>query len=408
MILDNDSASMLSHGLAAESVAPAWPPLTLAEIKHLLVRYPQVGEIKRLVWFSPRPFSSACVVDTASGRLFVKRLIKAIRSCADLVEEHRFIAHLASHIPPGGPAVSEVLSDITGATAIADGDWTYEVHRLGQGKDIYRDAFSWTPFEEATHAYAAGRALAQFHQGAAGYDAPPRKATLLVSGFSIASNDDPLAAMQDYIDARPGLADYVAQRNWRQDAQRVLMPFHQRLQPFLKKLVPLWTHNDWHASNLLWQAPDGPYLQHGRANDEAAQVATILDFGLCDKTCAVYDLAIAIVTNTIEWLRLPEHAAPDGISGAQLVHFDQLDALLDGYETVTPLSAFDVAAVAAMLPLAHVEFALSELAYFYGVQNSAENAAVAYDTYLLGHAEWFNSAAGIHLLAHIQGRVITS
>lgn len=404
MILDNDCTSLLSHGLAAESVAPSWPPLTLAEIKHLLLRYPQVGEINRLVWFSPRPFSSACVVESTSGLLFVKRLIKAIRSCADLVEEHRFIAHLATHMPSGGPAVSEVLQDITGATALADGDWTYEVHRMAQGNDIYRDAFSWTPFEEAGHAYAAGRALAQLHQGAAGYDAPARKATLLVSGFSIFNNDDPLTVMQDYIDSRPGLSGYVAHRNWRQDAQRVLIPFHTKLQPLLKNLVPLWTHNDWHASNLFWQESHSQRRQPGRTNDAAAHVATILDFGLCDKTCAVYDLAIAIVTNIIEWLKLPE--ASDGTNGIQLVHFDQLNALLDGYETVTPLSAFDVAAVTAMLPLAHVEFALSELAYFYGVQGSSENAAVAYDTYLLGHAEWFNSAAGLRLLAHIEDRAI--
>lgn len=393
-----DNTALLSHGLDADGVPPAWPPLTLAEIKRLLMRYPQIGEVIRLTWFSPRPFSSACVVETTSGMLFVKRLIKAIRSAADLLEEHRFIAHLALHMPVEGPAVSEVLADMRGATAIADGDWTYEVHRLAKGSDIYRDAFSWTPFLQPGHAYAAGRALAQMHQGAVGYIAPPRKAALLVSGFSIFSSDDPLAVMQHYIDSRPGLATYVAQRDWRQDVQRVLMPFYAHLQPLLKNLVPLWTHNDWHASNLLWCQSDDQY------DDREMKVATILDFGLCDQTCAAYDLGIAIVTNIVEWLKLPQLDLNNKMNGDQLVHFDQLDLLLEGYEAIVPLSAFDMAAVTAMLPLAHVEFALSELAYFYGVQGSAENAAVAYDTYLLGHAEWFNSDAGQRLLAYMLGR----
>ena len=49
-------------------------------------------------------------------------------------------------------------------------------------------------------------------------------------------------------------------------------------------------------------------------------------------------------------------------------------------------------------------FALSELAYFHGVQKSAENSALAYDTYFLGHAEWFGSDAGRYLLDHLQRR----
>lgn len=394
MTLDNDSPPFLSHGLGTEPVAPSWPPLTLDEVRQLLQRYPQVGTVKRLTWYSPRPFSSACVVETGSGMLFVKRLLKAIRGVDDLLEEHRFIAHLALHLPTAGPAVSALLADRGGATAIADGDWTYEVQRLAQGVDIYRNAFSWTPFLQARHAYAAGRALALLHQAAATYVAPARTASLLVSGFSVFSNDDPLTQLQHYIDARPGLAAYLAQRAWRQDVTRVLLPFHAQLQPLLKNLLPLWTHNDWHASNLLWRD----------TQDGQAEVATILDFGLCDRTCAVYDLAIAIVTNIVEWLKLPQQGSYRPLDAERLVHFDQLDALLDGYEAIAPLSARDAAAVTAMLPLVHVEFALSELAYFYGVQGSVENADLAYDTYLLGHAEWFNSQAGRRLLAHIQRR----
>lgn len=380
--------AVLSHGMGMDAVAPSWPTLTLDEVAGLLRRYPQAGAVTRLGWHSPRPFSSACVADTDSGPLFIKRLLREIRSVGELMDEHRFMAHLRTN----GLTVSEVLSAGDGNTAVADGGWSYEVQRLGQGVDRYRDATSWTPFLSCADAAAAGRELALLHLAARGYDAPARSTRLLASGFTLLNAEQPqevLERIQTYIGQRPALTDYLASRDWRADVSRVLLPFHARLSPLLHGLAPLWTHNDWHASNLLWQAEPAP-----------AAVRTVLDFGLADRTCAVYDLANAIERNLIEWLALPM------ASGDQrhLVHIDQLDAMLDAYEAVAPLSALETAALPALLPLVHIEFALSELAYFHGVQRSAENAALAYDTYFLGHAAWFDSDAGRYLLDHLQRR----
>lgn len=379
---------VLSHGMGTQAVAPSWPSLTLDEVARLLLRYPQAGAVTRIGWHSPRPFSSACVADTDAGPLFIKRLLREIRSVDELMDEHRFMAHLRAH----GLAVSEVLSNSDGATACADGDWTYEVQRVGQGVDRYRDATSWTPFVDCADAAAAGQELALLHRAARGYEAPARSTKLLAAGFTLLNVVQPqalLSRIQLYIEQRPALADYLAQRDWRADVRRVLLPFHARLSPLLHGLAPLWTHNDWHASNLLWQAEPAP-----------AAVRTVLDFGLADRTCAVYDLANAIERNLIEWLALPMESGDQ----RHLVHIDQLDAMLDAYESVTPLSPLEAMALPALLPLVHIEFALSELAYFHGVQHSAENAALAYDTYFLGHAAWFDSAAGRYLLDHLQRR----
>jgi len=385
--IGQDLPAVLSHGMGLDAVASSWPALTLGEVARLLRHYPQVGAVTRLNWHSPRPFSSACVADTESGPVFVKRLLRVIRTADELMDEHRFMAHLRQH----GMAVSEVLQAIDGSSAHADGDWTYEVQRVGHGVDRYRDATSWTPFVNTADAAAAGSALARLHLAARGYDAPARGTKLLASGFTLFNVEDPqevLRRIGHYIQERPALADYLAQRAWQQDVTRVLLPFHARLSPMLHGLAPLWTHNDWHASNLLWQA-QGP-----------AAVATVLDFGLADRTCAAYDLAIAIERNMIAWLALPSTT----VNQRSLVHIDQLDAMLDAYEAVRPLSALEAAALPALLPLAHAEFALSELAYFHGVQKSAENSALAYDTYFLGHAEWFNSDTGQYLLDHLQRR----
>lgn len=383
--------AVLSHGMGLDAVASSWPALTLDEVARLLRHYPQVGAVTRLEWHSPRPFSSACVADTESGPVFVKRLLRVIRTAGELMDEHRFMAHLRQH----GMAVSDVLQASDGNSAHADGEWTYEVQRVGQGVDRYRDATSWTPFVNIADAAAAGKALATLHLAARGYDAPARSIKLLASGFTLFNTEDPrevLRRIGHYMQERPALTDYLAQRDWQQEVTRVLLPFHARLSPMLHGLVPLWTHNDWHASNLLWQA-QGPVA-----------VATVLDFGLADRTCATYDLAIAIERNLIAWLALPSTIVGQRGLVHGLVHIDQLDALLDAYEAVRPLSALEAAALPALLPLAHAEFALSELAYFHGVQKSAENSALAYDTYFLGHAEWFNSDTGHYLLNHLQRR----
>jgi Ser/Thr protein kinase RdoA (MazF antagonist) len=127
----------------------------------------------------------------------------------------------------------------------------------------------------------------------------------------------------------------------------------------------------------------------------------MIDFGLADRTNAVHDIAHAIERNIIEWLVLVNDPAhPDAVP----VHFDHLHALLDGYESVRPLSAEESAALGPMAALCHAEFALSEADYFLGALRSEEKAAMAYDGWLVGHARWFHSAAGRKLLDAIRRR----
>ncbi|MCX5328729.1 hypothetical protein [Streptomyces sp. NBC_00140] len=56
--------------------------------------------------------------------------------------------------------------------------------------------------------------------------------------------------------------------------------------------------------------------------------------------------------NAVEWLR----------PGCPVREEDAV-ALLDGYESVRPLRAAELAALPELLPLVHAEFALSELGY---------------------------------------------
>jgi len=204
------------------------------------------------------------------------------------------------------------------------GEWTYEVHGIPTGVDLYEDAISWTPFRSMGHAYSAGQALARCHAAAEGYAAPARRNRQLVAGFTIFAAADPEVEFDGYVASRPALAAYLRTRTCREEALAPLKPFHAELVPLLPALAPLWTHNDWHASNLLWSD----------AGAEARAVAAI-DFGLADRTNAVHDLAHAIERSMVDWLALvnePEH--PEDVT----VHYDHLFAMLDGYESVRGLT----------------------------------------------------------------------
>jgi Ser/Thr protein kinase RdoA (MazF antagonist) len=384
------SATLKAHGMDGTLVSPDWPPLTLTELHPLLAQFPALGEPTRIISVSPRPLSAAAVVATPNAHVFVKRHHRSVRDRESFLEEHRFLSHLLAH----GAAVPRVLASGLGETAITLGEWIYEVHEIPAGIDLYEDAISWTPFRSVAHAHSAGQALARLHCAAQGFTAPARKPRPLVASFSIFASPDPTASMARYLAARPALANHAAVSACAHQALELLAPFHAAIVPLLPSLAPLWTHNDLHASNLFWS-------NAGPDSDQTARATAIIDFGLADRTNAVHDIANAIERNIVEWLVLVNDPAhPETVP----VHIDHLHALLDGYESVRPLSAEESAALAPMAALCHAEFALSEADYFLGVLHSEEKAAMAYDGWLIGHARWFRSESGRTLLEVLRDR----
>ena len=368
------------HGLNNDWVEPDWPFLTLAELDELLRRFPDAGGAVRVDTYSPRPFSAASVVSTPHGRVFVKRHHESVRNREELTEEHNFLRYLREH----SALVPTVLADEDGESAIQKDQWTYEVHTVAEGLDLYEQDLSWTPFRSVAHARTAGRALAQLHLAATGYQAPRRTTRTLVANFSIFAENDPWPPLGRYVAQRPALAEYLAERDWHVQTEATLLPYHSRLRPLLAALRPLWTHNDFHASNLFWSS-----------DSNEAEVRSIIDFGLSDRTNAVHDLAIAIERNGIRWLAL------EG-GFADVVHLDQILALLNGYMEIRPLSAAEARALPAILPLVHAEFALSETDYFLRVLKSSERAPFAWEGYFLRHAAWFGTSNGSRLLDHLE------
>ncbi len=366
-------------------VPPDWPPLRTEEVRPLLARLVGLDDASatRITWHSPRPFAATAVI-TVPGpgggqplRLVVKRHHGAVRTTDSLQAEHAFMAHLAAR----GLAVPRALDD--GArSAWADGDFVYEVLELLDGHDLYRQARSWTPFTSVGHAQAAGRALAQLHQAGETYAAPARPHEPLRASADIVSSAEPVAAVAALAEQRPGLAGFLRHRPWRRELADGLGPLHARFLPHVGALAPLWAHNDWHPSNLLWSGPGAD-----------AQVAGVIDFGLSNPTTACYDLATAIERSVIGWLGPAHHRA---------VRLDLAKALLDGYCALRPLGPGEGAALPHLLPVVHVDYALSEVEYFHAVAHSPANAMLAYREYLLGHLEWFAGPQGRALCSYIE------
>ena len=148
----------------------------------------------------------------------------------------------------------------------------------------------------------------------------------------------------------------------------------------------LWGHGDFHPSNLTWASasPD-------------ADVAAVIDLGLANRTFAAHDLAVAIERSAVAWLDLAD-------TGQAGVDIPAVDALLDGYEAVRRLTQAELLALPRLLPVVHVEYALSEVEYFASVVRSPDNADLAYDTYLIGHTSWFGGPDGSALLSHLRQR----
>ena len=197
---------------------------------------------------------------------------------------------------------------------------------------------------------------------------------------------DPLAELAAVGRRRPGLGRYLAGRDWRGDLTRDLLPAARRASQLLGALERWWGHGDWHPSNLTWDTA-GP----------GAEVTAVFDFGLANRTFAVHDLALALERSTIAWLDLAE-------CGEAGVDIDAVDALLDGYQALRPLGPAEAAALPEVLPVVHVEYALSEIEYFADVVASPGLADLAYDTYLIGHTRWFAGPDGAAVRDHLRRR----
>lgn len=367
-----EQRASLGHGMG-ESLEPKdWQDISAADLAQLQQRYPQLQGQAAVLWRSPRPFSSAMLIQVNQAAYFIKRSHRSFRTAADLKQEHQLIQHLADQQLP----LPKIICSKDGATAVELDDWSYEVHEKAPGLDLYADHLSWKPFFCAGHAAQAGQMLAALHKAAENYPAAQgRSAQQLISNQDLLLSHDIAQAIRQRIQNSPALSAYFADQELDQAWLSQLAHVHEKVKTAMQRAPKIWTHNDLHASNLLWSE-----------NSDQAEISTVIDFGLTDRNSAIYDLAVTVERNFIDWLALNQ---------TQDIHIDEagLQAFIQAYvKHAHPLE--ELAILPELIKIVHTDFAVSELEYFAGITRNFKHADAAYHDWLIAHTDWFFKPQG--------------
>ena len=372
----------LGHGMGNDWEHKDWAHLTVSELHNLQPYYPCLQGGIQILWCSPRPFSSAAVIEVTqdavstdkigSRSYFIKRSHRSFRNAQDILQEHAFLRHLASKNIP----VATLIASNYGLTALEMGDWTYEVYEKAAGFDLYVDQQSWTPFFYTEHAAKVGSLLAKLH--VAMQDFPElhgRSVRYLVSNQQLLESENIVTAIQQRIQNSPELSRYFADKNLDAVFLERVSQTHRKIKHVLQQATKIWTHNDLHASNLFWSTQSAD-----------ANITAVIDFGLSDRNSALYDLAITIERNFIDWLAL-EHTSQINVDEAGL------SAFLQAYcAEIHPQQDFSI--LPELLKIVHLDFAFSELEYFVGITQNLKHADAAYYDWIVGHVNWFFTEQG--------------
>lgn len=372
----------LGHGMGSDWENKDWVHITVPELHHLQSYYPCLQESVQILWCSPRPFSSAVLVEVmqalaSTGQTnlhsyFIKRSHRSFRRAQDILQEHAVLQHLASKNIP----VATLISSNCGQTTLEVGDWTYEVYEKAAGFDLYIDQQSWTPFFYTEHAAKVGSLLAKLHIAVQDFpELHGRSTRYLVSNQQLLESENIVMAIQQRIDNSPELSHYFADKNLDAVFLERIFQTHRKIKHVLQQATKIWTHNDLHASNLFWSTQSAD-----------ANITAVIDFGLSDRNSALYDLAITIERNFIDWLAL-EHTSQINVDEAGL------SAFLQAYcAEIHPQQDFSI--LPELLKIVHLDFAFSELEYFVGITQNLKHADAAYYDWIVGHVNWFFTEQG--------------
>jgi Ser/Thr protein kinase RdoA (MazF antagonist) len=184
--------------------------------------------------------------------------------------------------------------------------------------------------------------------------------------------DSPAAAVADAIAARPAVADYLDGRAWAEAADEAYATTFERLAPLAPALPVRPLHGDWQTNNLFFRGPE---------------LTGIIDFHQADCSARALDLAVAVERNCFFW-----NAISAGDDGAyDLAH---AGLLVGAYHARSPLSDAERAAFPDVLAVCQLQYGLSFLDYYWGVEGDREKADWAWETFVLGHARWWRGEAG--------------
>jgi Ser/Thr protein kinase RdoA (MazF antagonist) len=299
--------------------------------------------------------------ETAGGQVYLKRQPRMGRSLQQVEWQHRVASHLAGH---GVPATRPL-------GLIDRGELWYELWEPAAGADAYTDTDTWEPFRCVAHVRAAGAMLGEFHRAGASFPelTPQPQAGFVVQVGPV--DRSPSDVVGELMDARPAVADYLAGRDLGAVDSAYGSVF-EALAPRVAELSVAPLHGDWQTNNLFF---DGD------------RVSGIIDFHQTDCGPRLLDLAVAVERNCFFWNRISagEDAAYD---------IGHAEALIGAYHEVAVLTAAERAALPDMVAVCQFQYGISFLDYYWGVEGDRPKADWAWETFVLGHAQWWQTAAG--------------
>ncbi|HEY0389629.1 MAG TPA: phosphotransferase [Gaiellales bacterium] len=300
----------------------------------------------------------------------VKRQPPMGRTIDQLEWQHALAGHLADR---GVPAVR------SRGVVESNGLW-YELFDVAQGDDTYAGVDTWEPFRSVEHVRSAGRQLALLHTAARGFGPlRPQPQSGFVVQLGLVSMT-PVEAVEALCAARPAVADYLTGVDWRGPVDACYGALFDRLRPVVGALAVSPLHGDWQTNNLFFRGDD---------------VSSIIDFHQADVAPRVLDLAVGVERNCFFWNRISE-----GEDGAY--DLEHARELVGAYHATAALTEEERDAFADVLAACQFEYGISFLDYYWGVEGDREKADWAWDTFVLGHAAWWQGAAGRHARAAIE------
>ena len=296
------------------------------------------------------------------GEAIVKRQPPMGRDPGQLHWQHRLANHVADR---GVPAVR------SRGIVIHDELW-YELFDVARGDDTYAGVDTWEPFRSPRHVRSAGRMLAALHEAGDDFEPripqPQRGFVVQIGSVRLAPAD----AMELLASERAAVAAYLAGRAWRDQVERAYGELFDRLRPVVSSLPTAPLHGDWQTNNLFFRGDE---------------VSAVIDFHQADYAQRMLDLAVAVERNCFFWNRISE-------GDDQAYDLEHARLLIEAYDDQSRISAAERAAFADILAACQFEYGISFLDYYWGIERDAEKADWAWETFVLGHALWWQSEAG--------------
>jgi Ser/Thr protein kinase RdoA (MazF antagonist) len=375
-------------------VEQKWAPISLDEAEGVLGRLAEPLHARALGAQSLRPTAAAAMIQTDQRLVFIKRYPRGIRSSTGIAAYHRFAAHVRSRgIPtPRFLSFAERASGTDGAyvTVLEQSGNFYEVSSLAAGADRYVSALTWDSPQSLEEAKNLGSFMARLSLAARDFKHPEMEPNGLSNRFSVFFDSDIDAAIETWLGRNPVVKGCLrrTQRDLHSDLE-AHRSFADRLaHNGYGLLEPCWTHGDPHISNFMWSglAPNA-----------------VIDFGLADLNTALFDVAMTIERNCIQWVCI--------MGGERdACRPDMARAILTGYQAVRPLSDREKALLPDVVALCQAQAGLNWITYYAALRSEEDrsdgahqrehdeefliNAAWCYDTCFVSHTQWFSSDEG--------------